>query len=315
MINQEANELRESKPCCICNADQHKEVYQWPANYYSHQEFETASWDGRQSLPLSIVKCSSCQMVYTRPSFKLESLSLVYPDDIVPPEIKPDVVLKSTKWQAIIDEMKLHLPEGASACDIGTRYGVLVKQLADAGFKSWGVEYNPIAVQKSVELGVSNVFVGVIADIAKICKEQSFSNVNAFVMDDVLEHLVHPLEDLKVLASVQKSGDFVFARQMDWNSLGHKLYGKKWYYLQPGAHMYFFNADTASKLFDAAGYDIVAIRKASLKTNLRSIFQLAITRVKKLMGRGPIWKINGKEMYLAKRGKLSDMFLVVARKR
>ena len=27
--------------------------------------------------------------------------------------------------------------------------------------KSWGVEYNPIAVQKSVELGVSNVFVGV----------------------------------------------------------------------------------------------------------------------------------------------------------
>ena len=150
MINQEANELRESKPCCICNADQHKEVYQWPANYYSHQEFETASWDGRQSLPLSIVKCSSCQMVYTRPSFKLESLSLVYPDDIVPPEIKPDVV---------------------------------------------------------------------------------------------------------------------------------------------------------------------AIRKASLKTNLRSIFQRAITRAKKLIGRGPIWKINGKEMYLAKRGKLSDMFLVVARKR
>lgn len=310
------SQFRESKKCCICDLDDYRVCYEWPANFYPHDQFETASWDGRTNLPLTIVECSNCSMVYTRPSFKEQHLGLIYPDDIVPASTDSAKLLATRKWDGIISCMKRHLPQGSTVCDVGTRYGVLVKQLAEHGFSSWGVEYNAAAVSKSIELGIENVFEGTIKTIGHIREKHSIDRVNGFVLDDVLEHLVNPAEEISALAENQKSGDFIFARQMNWNSLGHKLFRKSWYYLQPGAHMYFFDPQSAKKLFDNAGYDIVEIQKAPLTENICSFRDIAVGVVKRLLGRGRRnWNVNGKEMYLNRRSKLSDMFLVVAKKR
>jgi hypothetical protein len=51
-------EIRESKSCNICNSEKHQPVYSWSKDHYDHEKYETASWDGRLSLDLQIVKCA-----------------------------------------------------------------------------------------------------------------------------------------------------------------------------------------------------------------------------------------------------------------
>ena len=54
--------------------------------------FETAGWDGRQHIPMTIVECRTCGLRFTCPSFKEEFLDLVYPPDVIH---KPEKVRKS----------------------------------------------------------------------------------------------------------------------------------------------------------------------------------------------------------------------------
>jgi hypothetical protein len=138
-------EFLEEKKCDICGELEYKTVYQWPANYYPHDIYETASWDGRQLIDIKIVKCKNCGVLYTNPAFKELYLNLVYPDDLVEKNnLDFNELLQDKKWADIIEYIKKYLPKTTSTIvDIGARYGILVKQLELIGYKNAvGVEFN-----------------------------------------------------------------------------------------------------------------------------------------------------------------------------
>jgi hypothetical protein len=100
---------------------------------------------------------------------------------------------------------------------------------------------------------------------------------------------------------------------MDIISLGHSLFRKRWYYLQPAAHMYYFNIKTIKLLLHNFGYKLIKVHRTNPVKNL--IHTLSRTAYSFIFNTKHDWQVNNKRMYLADRKKsLDDMFLVIAKK-
>jgi 2-polyprenyl-3-methyl-5-hydroxy-6-metoxy-1,4-benzoquinol methylase len=312
---QSESELRENKPCLLCGNHDARVAYDFPSDYYDRDHYETASWDGRLGLPLRIVRCPHCDLLYASPSFKADALGHVYPEDLVSASITFERALAQSrsKHTWLLRQLRTHLQSG-SVCDIGSRYGVLPHLARQAGYDAFGIEYNAAAVRVATNAGVP-VFQGSTEDLPRVLRECNRSHVDAFVLDDVLEHLVDPAAALRALSESQHAGGWLFLQQMDVDSLGHKLFRRHWYYLQPAAHMYYFRERTLRALLQRFGYDVVRIVRPALLRNLRRTLTrtwpgAALKFVRSRFARG------GKPSYLTQRLRSADdMFLVIAQKR
>jgi hypothetical protein len=259
----------EEKACNACGGRGHRVVYFYPAGYYPHDRFETASWDGRQHVDMRIVECTGCGLRFTHPSFREEYLHLVYPDDIIhsPDVIRAGFSLGARKPNAILKVAARHAKRGATLLDIGTRYGALPFVAHHKyGFDAHGLELN----RASVEQGKAHfgaISQGSIRDVAQLMAKLGWSSIDVAIMDDVIEHLVDPKRDLQTLAASQKSGNLLLLHTMDCGGWGARLFRKDWYYVAPAAHMYYFDANSLGRLLRAAGYEPIEVRRASLPSN------------------------------------------------
>lgn len=316
------NSLLEEKRCIICGCNEYKIIYKWNANFYDHDVYETCSWDGRQKIALKIVQCTSCGLIYTRPSFRNSALDFVYPRDIIPDICKQKDYIYSnlniSKHIPFLEIIKANSADRKRLVDIGTRYGELPYLARQENFEAFGIEYNKASINIAKASGREYIFHGTIEDLPELNKSGKIPSFEIVTMDDVLEHLVDANKEISIISSLQKTGDIIIMRQMDSDSLGHRLYGKNWYYLQPAAHMFYFNSKTASKLLENNEYTIVDIAKSGFLSNfVKTITKEVKSIIKNLVREKTEWKINnGKILYLSQRKRSSnDMFTIIARKK
>ncbi|MEZ5334874.1 MAG: class I SAM-dependent methyltransferase [Methanolobus sp.] len=303
--------LLEIKSCELCDSNDFQLIYEWPPEYYSHKKFETCSWDGREEITLNIVKCNHCGLVQSRPSFKEEYLHKVYPEDIVPVNVNIETVfgMRHRKYKSLLNIISRHISEG-TLIDVGSRYGVfpwMANKLY--GYNSYGLEYNSEAVKLGKQK-FGNLHQGTVDDLPKFIAEHGIINTEIIVLDDVLEHLVHPARDIQKISQIQRKGNFLFLRQMDYDSFGRKLFRKNWYYFQPAAHQFYFNEKSIKDLLNNNDYEIVKIYRPNLITNIfMTPVEMIYMKIRRFL------ENNKKDLYLTKRLKMyDDMFLVVAQK-
>lgn len=310
----------ESRPCPVCDARDAEPVVTFPADHYDHERFETASWDGRQSVAMHIVRCR-CGLVRTDPAFREDHLGLVYPQDLVDVGMSERQLdrLFSVAHQRKFAHMASHvgrfLQTGATVVDIGARYGAFAHIARElGGFDAWGLEYNPAAVAVGRKR-FDRLWQGLISDLPARMEAAGLDAVDGFVLDDVLEHLPHPNRDLATLARSQRSGGFVFLRQMDMASLGRRRFGDQWYYLQPAAHMFYFDEASVTALLARHGYEVVDVQRPHpTSTAARTYASLPGQWLKRWRARRA--PAGRRPSYLTQRFKgADDMFLVTARLR
>lgn len=79
------------------------------------------------------------------------------------------------------------------------------------------------------------------------------------IMWDVIEHLRHPLELLGEIHRILKSdGHLIFATG-DVRSLGARIYGRRWFLVNPPYHLFYFDHRSVRKLLAKAAFDVVRI--------------------------------------------------------
>lgn len=314
MTGRDPDTFLEEKSCILCGEDSYMVVHRYPSEHYSHSIYETCSWDGRQAIPLSIVKCTECGLVYTRPSFKASALDMIYPEDVVDSG-KFDATLDAPKHREIIDVAQSCFPQHSVLVDVGTRYGALPFIARRSGYRAYGLEYNRASVEVARSRGIDYVFQGTLDDLTEVVETLGLASVGIVVLDDVLEHLVDPAEGLSQVAEVQSQGDGLILRQMNWESLGHSLFGRRWYYIQPAAHMYYFDPRHVRMLLEQHGYDVVQIYTPCLLVN-SSLTVLMTLRVLAKSVLAADSYVESKPSYLTRRRRSwNDRFTVVARRR
>jgi hypothetical protein len=242
---------------------------------------------------------------------------LVYPPDLVPDNPDLDsLVRRRNKHDQMVATVARFLSRGV-VCDIGTRYGVMPAKARKAGFNAFGLEANPRAVEvgRTAGLPVDHAHFGTLGTALA---QRGVDRVHAFTLDDVIEHLAHPTRDLGTLARHQQAGDLLILRQMDLDSPGHRRYGRDWYYIQPAAHMYYFDIASITRLLTKVGYALRSIERGSTWASLAAAAAGDTLRhVRRALLRPPRPTRAGgpKPSYLIERRKTSgDLFLVVAQK-
>lgn len=262
---------REAVACVNCGSDEHKVVHHFEQGYYNHDSYETYSWDGGLPLDLTIVRCKGCELVYQSPRFSKESLHHLYPNHPLPDRLIYKRLMRNHKFHFLIDLLREYATTSSgskTAVDLGTRYGVLPELLVNEGYNALGIEMNLKAVKIANQAGFSYVHQGTIDEIQSVCANAGMERVNLVTMVDIVEHLLDPRRDFELISRMQQSGDQIFISTMDVDSLGHKVFGKNWYFIH-AQHTYYFSAKTLGDLLDKFGYDIKFVHRISKIRNLK----------------------------------------------
>jgi len=223
---------QESVGCCnFCGAEAFRVKYHFDKNFYPHAAYVTFPWDGNHGAELTIVQCNSCGLVYQNPRFKAEHLGEVYTVmDAKPIDLERAVA--QHKFKPLIDlirrNAKAEAGENPVSIDIGTRYGLLPEVLRREGFNAYGVEFNATCVEAARVSGFRNVFQGTIETVPEVMEKQGLKRLQLITMTDVIEHLLDPMSDLKLLSQFQETGDHMVIQTIDVSSWGRRLFGKWW---------------------------------------------------------------------------------------
>jgi hypothetical protein len=148
-------------------------------------------------------------------------------------------------------------------------------------------------------------------------QQESLSRLHLITMTDVIEHLLDPMADLKLLSHFQEPGDHMVIQTIDVSSWGHRLFGKWWYHFH-AQHTYYFDIPMLRKYYDSMGYDVVDVLKVKSAHNITLIPAVwkAFQRHKSRRNAALKGSVTEKKYWYAlDKPTLYDIITIVARKR
>jgi 2-polyprenyl-3-methyl-5-hydroxy-6-metoxy-1,4-benzoquinol methylase len=135
--------------------------------------------------------------------------------------------------------------------DLGCGSGDLLGTIRSLGWEAEGVDIDPAAVEAARRNGFK-VRCGSL-------HEQRFSDASfdAVVMSHVIEHVHHPLDLLAEVRRILKRGCRLVIATPNARSLGHRMLGARWPFLDPPRHLQVFRPRALESLVVAAGFNDV----------------------------------------------------------
>jgi SAM-dependent methyltransferase len=138
--------------------------------------------------------------------------------------------------------------------DVGCGTGGFLKALGGAGYTDvWGIEFSDYAASLARERTGARVLVGDILDAE--LPEGTFDVINA---TEVIEHLRDPKRFFaRVHALLAPGGVFLYSTG-NARGLYARVLGKRWPYLHPEGHLFYYDPSTLARYFADAGLTSVA---------------------------------------------------------
>lgn len=141
---------------------------------------------------------------------------------------------------------------GNNLLDVGCAAGFF---LHDAREKNWNVKGVDIA--KSVVYFAKNeldldVLYGRLTD-----KQFEPNSFDAITMFDLVEHLYSPLDELKEIYRLLKTGGVLCIFTPNINSIKRIILRGKWYAFKPREHNYFFSPSTLTRMLETVGFNLI----------------------------------------------------------
>jgi 2-polyprenyl-3-methyl-5-hydroxy-6-metoxy-1,4-benzoquinol methylase len=216
--------------------------------------------------PWHVAQCRGCSLVFTDPQPTAADILTFYEGDYHAELRKPGGAETAfgLKFDDYCRWLRRYVPPGKSL-DIGCATGLLVKKLADAGFQAEGYELNPL----SAEWGRKHYGVEIHSGLFDPHAAPPAS-YDLITLCDVLEHTRHPLQYLSSLRPLLRQQGHVMVAFPDvWSLEGRyyrvmsKLFDREWLWRTcnvPG-HTWEFTPRTARRVFESAGFDVVAFRR------------------------------------------------------
>jgi 2-polyprenyl-3-methyl-5-hydroxy-6-metoxy-1,4-benzoquinol methylase len=265
---------------------------------------------------LTIVRCTHCGLIYQNPCITQEAMKHVYPESIIPEYIDYKKLLSTHKFGLILDLVQ-KFQQGAkgkklNALDIGTRYGVLPMLMKQQGLNAFGLEYNRKCVEAARHSGCDCIHQGELSGLKQLAESIGIQQFHVVTMIDVIEHLLHPTDEIKLISELQSAGDVMIVTTMDTDSLGHRLFQKYWYYIH-SQHTYYFTQDTLVKLYANLGYKLEEVVRIPSYKSIPKI-PTELNKLRKHIVKRRSSESDQKEWFAANRPHLFDLFTLVFRK-
>ena len=216
----------------------------------------------------SIVRCSSCGLLFTNPRPKANIIADLYKnyygefegEHAVSGKTIRSFVRRNSRLRHLYHRLFGHyLSEvlqraKGRVLDIGCGSGSTIEELRRLGCEVYGIEPNPKAAQACIEKGL-NVTCGVLNSIDY--PDNFFDTV---IMWHVIEHLPSPKNVLRKVYEILKPGGNVFIYCPNADSYMTALFRELWRGWHLPFHFYHFTPDTMSKLLKVLDFKKVLMK-------------------------------------------------------
>ncbi|MEM7534571.1 MAG: class I SAM-dependent methyltransferase [Chloroflexota bacterium] len=251
------NEI-ETVPCNLCGADEPSVVYQLPLSDFYPGRYQTQEW--------SIVSCNQCGLVYTNPRLTQEKLYEFYQfgdqDDLqyVEDHFIESADLQHRTWHQYLRVLQKHKPAQTTSggphqlLDIGCGAGSFLAEAQSLGYVVEGQEISPYFIDYCRSHHHFTIHEGFLDDLS--LEPASYDCITAF---DVLEHHPDPTALFTQIHRLLKPGGVMMMSTPDIGNWSARRYGAKWLHIHPIGHIYYFDRQTISMLFQKTKFTCVQV--------------------------------------------------------
>ena len=139
--------------------------------------------------------------------------------------------------------------------DVGCFDGGLLDIAADAGWETWGIDYQGPAVEIAQTKHPGRIAVGPLETYTP--PREDFDVVASV---GLIEHLRQPDSLMRFAASALKPGGLLVVQTPDRGSLPSALLGRYWPPVAPPEHIWYFNRKNLREMLKTAGFDTLHVR-------------------------------------------------------
>ena len=234
--------------CNLCGATSYSILYKTYSGDVALEEKDYRITDHAANIPLRIVKCERCGLIYANPRPAVGNLISAYSrmvDEVYVAEAEG----RRLSAQSILKMLK-KLKKRGKLLDVGCATGFLLDEARKAGWEISGIELSEWAVGYAKKtLHIDTIFQGVL-------KNASYPDnyFDAVVMKDSIEHLTDPKSTLVEIRRVLKSDGIICVNTPNIDSLIGKILRARWWGIKQ-LHLYYFSRKTLHAMFESTGFN------------------------------------------------------------
>ena len=256
--------LTEAVNCLLCGSEQSKLL----------SEKDT------YGLPVKVVVCTECGLVYNNPRLTQESATILYKTeyrylDRALPGVETYFQLERTKGSRIHCMLKenglLERVQGKLVIEIGCGAGGVLSYFKSDGFDVLGCDLIP----EHLEYGVNNhdmdLHYGSLELIKNIATERNYE-IGLIIYEQVFEHLHYPKQELEMLHSVMPAGSLIYIGVPGLRNIDEHYNSDFLRFIQL-PHLIHFDLDRLTAMMGASGFALLAGNE-----KISAVYQLVVEK-------------------------------------
>lgn len=236
--------------------------------------------DSKKFRPLygELIQCESCGLVVASVIPTEKEIQKLYQQEyffgMEYSDYKADRPALEANFKKRIKRLEQSLHNDATVVELGSAYGYFLNLIKDNVKNHIGFEISKAGVNYSVdELNVK----AVNDDFMKHNIKES--SVDLVVMWDVIEHLTAPDVYIEKASKILKKNGKLVLTTGDIERLVPKIRKNKWRMIHPPTHIYYFSAETLSRLLEKYGLKIDYVKYPAISRNTGSVIkQLSVNQ-------------------------------------
>ena len=253
--------MNKTTPCPICHSERIRFLFE--------------GWDLILGYPDSalVYQCYDCEHIFVAGTLTPEQLTDMYTNyypraDFNVEDYKPHQEKSGFLYWLDGEEgyAYRHVPKDVRVLDIGCGYCETLGYHKARGCEVYGVESDE-NTRKIAERYGFNVEIGLFDP--KKYEPESFDYIT---MNEVLEHVVDPLQTLKEISVVLKLGGFFVAYVPNPKSLAKRTFGKRWGTWHLPFHRHFYSRQAIEILAQQSGFTIHKMKSATESKRLLDLW-------------------------------------------
>lgn len=252
----------EKPDCPICNTDNHLSPL-W-------QDVTTWEYSGK----FTVFECKKCGLAFQSPRAPFKHAISYYPSKgYWGRDVRR---LKKTRgWKKervnsynFLYKGILKRKSAGAILDIGSGLGLFLSKFKELGWEVLGTDISKDVAKYSQKVFNVKVLTG---DIVKL--KLPTKHFDVITMNNVLEHIYTPRKTLQKIHKLLKNNGILVIAVPNLEGLGRCLFGRNWFQIQPGRHLYYFSPKTITRLLKETGFEVDEISHSYWVHNYYSLFQ------------------------------------------
>lgn len=217
----------------------------------------------------TLVTCNDCAMIFESPRYP-EAVILAGYQSSDEHGHDSQYPMRVESFYRSLKSLGSRIPKpGSKVLDIGTAGGAFLDAAQKFGYQTTGLEPSQFLVQRGQARGL-NLHLGTIRE-----NNLPAASFDMICLWDVIEHLVDPKEDLKMIRRLLKPNGILLINFPDIGTTQAKLAGEKFWWIL-SVHLHHFSRKTIELITAKTGFKTVYFQRYWQTLSLGYLFQVAI---------------------------------------